>query len=231
MPRASRVDDARMFGTAINCWIQDGASRSGAAISYYTLFALAHVLIVMIAISGAVFGQDAVRGCHRERPRSRGTALRGDGCVRRIAVGIEQYPARRVDIDESSRCQRACDTTTHIIRRCRISRIPAAGLTRCQRRRECIEFVGRYAHAWMACSLGHRHSSPLARGHRRTLCDRSAVDRIVPWTQRTRVTVRCGWHGRRHPGVGRLFRANRAARRGVHATVDARSRTLQVLAA
>lgn len=43
-------------------WFEDGAPRHGAAIAYYTLFALAPVLVVVIAIAGLVFGEEAVRG-------------------------------------------------------------------------------------------------------------------------------------------------------------------------
>ncbi|HEV8364521.1 MAG TPA: YihY/virulence factor BrkB family protein [Gemmatimonadaceae bacterium] len=52
----------QLFWKAIQSWFADGASRHGAAIAYYTLFALAPVLIVVIAIAGAFFGDDAVRG-------------------------------------------------------------------------------------------------------------------------------------------------------------------------
>jgi membrane protein len=47
---------------AIKKWYDDSASRHGAAIAYYTLFALAPVLLVVIAIAGMVFGTEAVRG-------------------------------------------------------------------------------------------------------------------------------------------------------------------------
>ncbi|MEP7383304.1 MAG: YihY/virulence factor BrkB family protein [Gemmatimonadota bacterium] len=43
-------------------WFEDSAPRHGAAIAYYTLFALAPVLLVVIGIAGLVFGEDAVRG-------------------------------------------------------------------------------------------------------------------------------------------------------------------------
>jgi membrane protein len=43
-------------------WWNDNVSRLGASLAYYTLFAIAPVLIVAIAIAGLVFGQDAVRG-------------------------------------------------------------------------------------------------------------------------------------------------------------------------
>lgn len=52
----------QLFWKAIQSWFEDGASRYGAAIAYYTLFALAPVLIVVIAIAGAFFGDEAVRG-------------------------------------------------------------------------------------------------------------------------------------------------------------------------
>ncbi len=43
-------------------WFDASAPRHGAAIAYYTLFALAPVLLVVIAIAGLVFGERAVRG-------------------------------------------------------------------------------------------------------------------------------------------------------------------------
>jgi membrane protein len=43
-------------------WWADNIPRMGAALAYYTLFALAPVLIVAIAIGGLVWGADAVRG-------------------------------------------------------------------------------------------------------------------------------------------------------------------------
>lgn len=41
---------------------EDKAPRLAAALSYYTIFSLAPLLIVVIAIAGLVFGQDAVQG-------------------------------------------------------------------------------------------------------------------------------------------------------------------------
>jgi len=43
-------------------WNQDGAPRLAAAFSYYTIFSIAPLLIVVIAVAGLVFGQEAVRG-------------------------------------------------------------------------------------------------------------------------------------------------------------------------
>lgn len=52
----------RMFGTALRAWWDDDAMRLGASLAYYTLFAIAPILIVATAIAGMVFGTDAVRG-------------------------------------------------------------------------------------------------------------------------------------------------------------------------
>ncbi len=43
-------------------WWQDNIPRMGAALAYYTLFALAPVLLVVIALGGLIFGPEAVRG-------------------------------------------------------------------------------------------------------------------------------------------------------------------------
>jgi membrane protein len=43
-------------------WSNDRASRKGAALAFYTVFSLAPILIVAIAIAGFFFGQDAARG-------------------------------------------------------------------------------------------------------------------------------------------------------------------------
>lgn len=43
-------------------WNEDKASRLAAALAYYTVFSLAPMLIIAIAIAGAAFGQEAARG-------------------------------------------------------------------------------------------------------------------------------------------------------------------------
>jgi membrane protein len=47
---------------AVSSWVDDGGPRLGAAIAFYSIFALAPLLIVATAIAGAVFGLDEVRG-------------------------------------------------------------------------------------------------------------------------------------------------------------------------
>ena len=52
----------RMFATALRAWWDDDAPRLGASLAYYTLFAIAPILVVATAVAGMVFGGDAVRG-------------------------------------------------------------------------------------------------------------------------------------------------------------------------
>ncbi len=47
---------------AINAWIDDYAPSMGAALSYYTLFSIAPLLMIVISVAGLVFGEDAARG-------------------------------------------------------------------------------------------------------------------------------------------------------------------------
>jgi membrane protein len=51
-----------ILGTALRAWWDDDAPRLGASLAYYTLFAIAPVLLVATAIAGMVFGAEAVRG-------------------------------------------------------------------------------------------------------------------------------------------------------------------------
>lgn len=43
-------------------WLGHGSMSESAALAFYTVFSLAPVLLVVITVAGAVFGQDAVRG-------------------------------------------------------------------------------------------------------------------------------------------------------------------------
>lgn len=43
-------------------WSKDKAPRMGAALAYYTIFSLAPLLIISIAIAGFIFGREAARG-------------------------------------------------------------------------------------------------------------------------------------------------------------------------
>ena len=47
---------------AVSSWSADYAPSMGAALSYYTLFSVAPLLLIVISIAGIVFGPDAARG-------------------------------------------------------------------------------------------------------------------------------------------------------------------------
>ena len=52
----------QMTKSAVKGWVEDDTPSMGAALSYYTLFSLAPLLIIVIAVAGLVFGQDAAQG-------------------------------------------------------------------------------------------------------------------------------------------------------------------------
>jgi len=63
MSRGSRSRTSgimRLFATALKAWWDDDATRLGAALAYYTLFAIAPVLVVATGIAGTLFSTGAV---------------------------------------------------------------------------------------------------------------------------------------------------------------------------
>lgn len=52
----------RLLGAAVAAWWNDNLLRLGASLAYYTLFAVAPILIVAVAVAGPAFGEEAVRG-------------------------------------------------------------------------------------------------------------------------------------------------------------------------
>lgn len=47
---------------SVTAWIDDFAPSMGAALSYYTVFSLAPMLLIVIAVAGLIFGQEAAQG-------------------------------------------------------------------------------------------------------------------------------------------------------------------------
>lgn len=47
---------------SVEAWFDDYAASMGAAIAYYTVFSIAPLLIIVIAVAGVVFGREAVEG-------------------------------------------------------------------------------------------------------------------------------------------------------------------------
>jgi len=68
----------QMIKAAVNAWVDDYAPSMGAALSYYTLFSLAPLLIIVIAVAGMVFGQEAAQG---EIVAQLGAIMGADGAV------------------------------------------------------------------------------------------------------------------------------------------------------
>lgn len=66
-------------------WQDDNASWLAAALAYYTLFSLAPLVIIIIAVAGLVFGQDAVQG----EIQAQASQLIGPRAARFISVVIE----------------------------------------------------------------------------------------------------------------------------------------------
>lgn len=64
-----------MFRQMFEAWSDDYVPSMGAALAYYTLFSLAPLLLIVVAIAGLVFGQDAARGEIEAQLRS----LMGEG--------------------------------------------------------------------------------------------------------------------------------------------------------
>jgi len=51
-----------LFKVAAMNWVHDYAQSMGAALAFYTMFSIAPLLLIVIAIAGFVFGQEAARG-------------------------------------------------------------------------------------------------------------------------------------------------------------------------
>jgi len=47
---------------ALNAWIDDRAPSMGAALSYYMLFSMAPLLLIVVSVAGLLFGEEAARG-------------------------------------------------------------------------------------------------------------------------------------------------------------------------
>ena len=61
-PPLTFQDVRLLVDKSVNAWVDDYAPSMGAAIAYYTLFSIAPLLILLIAVGGLVFGQDAAQG-------------------------------------------------------------------------------------------------------------------------------------------------------------------------
>ncbi|HXC37373.1 MAG TPA: YihY/virulence factor BrkB family protein, partial [Burkholderiales bacterium] len=64
--RGEEPMDFRQLGNltskSAQAWVDDYAASMGAALAYYTLFSIAPLLLIAIAVSGLIFGRDAAQG-------------------------------------------------------------------------------------------------------------------------------------------------------------------------
>ena len=51
-----------LFRQTLSAWSDDYAPSMGAALAYYTMFSIAPLLLIIIAVAGWVFGAEAARG-------------------------------------------------------------------------------------------------------------------------------------------------------------------------
>lgn len=52
----------RIFLAAGKCWAEDNAFKHAGAVSFYTLFSLAPIMLIAVTLAGAIFGTDAAQG-------------------------------------------------------------------------------------------------------------------------------------------------------------------------
>jgi membrane protein len=52
----------RLIKETVDEWQRDKVDQMAAALAYYTLFSIAPLLVIAVAVAGAVFGQEAARG-------------------------------------------------------------------------------------------------------------------------------------------------------------------------
>ena len=56
------TDALSLVRAAVDAWLEDYAPSMGAALAYYTIFSIAPLLLIVIAVAGFFFGADAARG-------------------------------------------------------------------------------------------------------------------------------------------------------------------------
>ena len=61
-PRSRPAAALALLKQTFNRWSEDAAPRMAAALSYYTVFSMAPLLILAISIAGVVLGREAARG-------------------------------------------------------------------------------------------------------------------------------------------------------------------------
>ena len=94
-------------------WLDDYALSMGAALAYYTLFSLAPLLLIVIAVAGLVFGEDAARGEISAQLRSlmgEGGAQAVQGLLASVHKPAEGVAATVLGAVGRPRCSANCRT-------------------------------------------------------------------------------------------------------------------------
>src|SRR6185503_1362787 len=60
----------QLIKETLNEFLEDKALRLGAALAYYSIFSIAPLVIIVVAVAGFFMGQDTVRGQIHEQLRS-----------------------------------------------------------------------------------------------------------------------------------------------------------------
>ncbi|HEX7183491.1 MAG TPA: YihY/virulence factor BrkB family protein [Thermoanaerobaculia bacterium] len=61
-PKVRVLSWAKILSDVVSHWNKNGDAAQSAALAFYTIFSLAPVLVIVIALAGAVYGEEAVRG-------------------------------------------------------------------------------------------------------------------------------------------------------------------------
>jgi len=80
-------DWLRLFKAAANGWSDDYAPSMGAALAYYSVFSMAPLLVIVIAIAGLAFGPEAARGEVFGQLRG----LMGDESAKAVELMLESF--------------------------------------------------------------------------------------------------------------------------------------------
>src|ERR1700678_1397058 len=78
-----------LIGAAASGWVEDNALRLSAALAYYSIFSLAPLLIIIIAVAGLIFGEAAARGHIADQMRQLAGA-RAAEAIQALVVGTSR---------------------------------------------------------------------------------------------------------------------------------------------
>jgi membrane protein len=84
-----------LFEAAGAAWSAHNAQRLGASLAYYTIFSLAPLLLLFVAIAGIIFGEDAVRGEIYWQIRAL-AGHEGAAFIQQLLKGMRMHPTSNI---------------------------------------------------------------------------------------------------------------------------------------